>query len=739
MKTKNRQVVSGLVGAEWREFARWPLYAILAFALLLFALAYQMPHSNDLAVDIGAQGDEAFLTNFYSPENNPDKAHPYNYRWSRDISFFTVPGVGRNVALDLSMSMAGRPSDAPPAVITVTVNGRQLGALRPTGYPPNTARLQIPASFNNKDNLTVGLQSNAFSPKGDNRSLGVVIDTIKVESAGEGLVRPPTYIIAWLLLSLLLAFLSLSHIRLSPRSTYLATLLLALLAALSLALGRYTLTLFVTQLGVVMICVYLLALVMQPFATWTLRKLKAWGPESAPDMRWLMLIYLLAFAIKAAGMMHPQFIPLDQIFRVHEVQQLVNDPLTFWDKYQHVTTADERGTAHGELQHSMLGQWNLVVPFPYSPIGYFVLAPFAWIWPNGNEDKLVTASNTMLAALSGTVIFALYAIAKRGLNSGRAGVIAGAIASFAPITYLHFSDGAYPYIWAGWITVVYLMFAICLAKQAAKPGPFIWLTTLSALTLLSHTAIVFFAVVFVVAAMVVYWLMCKKGLWPVRGRAGGKMTPAFSLGPLLLSFLAGGVLALVYYGGYIWPMLTVALPALTRKADTTGVGLDPSRLGRPLLSGFWPQIELHFATWPAILALVGLALVTMAIIRSKREMQAVEAEVVSTPAAQDEEGADYPAMLVTLVFIWAWTITFLIFSLIDLRVNLLQRHMLFALPLLALLAGYALSRLDRQGAGRFKHAYAPVVTLLLIGYLFLVGWQMWTGRVLHYLLPPGSG
>ncbi|MBF6612996.1 MAG: hypothetical protein IVW55_07685 [Chloroflexi bacterium] len=731
---------SAEVGAEWREFARWPLYAILAFALLLFALAYQTPNGNDLVVDIGAQGDEAFLTNFYSPENNPDKAHPYNYRWSRDLSFYTVPGVGRNVALDLSISMAGRPGDAPPAVITVTVNGRQLGVLRPTGYPPNPSHLQIPAAFNNKDNLVVGLQSNPFSPRGDNRSLGVVVDSINIGSTGSGpgFVRPPTYIIAWLLLSLLLAFLSLSHIRLSRRSTYATTLLLALLSAISLALGRYTLTLFVVQLGVVMICVYLLALVMQPFATWTLRKLKAWGPESTPDMRWLMLIYLLAFAIKAAGMMHPQFIPLDQIFRVHEVQQLVNSPLTFWDKYQHVTTADERGTAHGELQHSMLGQWNLVVPFPYSPVGYFILAPFAWIWPNGNEDKLVTASNTMLAALSSTVVFALYVIAKRGLNSGRAGVIAGAIASFAPITYLHFSDGAYPYIWAGWITVVYLMFAICLAKQAAKPGPFIWLTMLSALTLLSHTAIVFFAVIFVAAAMAVYWLMGKRGLWIMRVGSGGKITPAFSLRPLLLSFLAGGVLSLVYYGGYIWPILTVSLPALVKKADTTGVGLDPSRLGRPLLSGFWPQIELHFTTWPAILALVGLALFTMTIVRSEREIQAAGAAWRNS-SAQNEAGADRPAMLVTLVFVWAWAITFLIFSLIDLRVNLLQRHMLFALPLLALLAGYTLARLDRQRAKRFKYAYAPVLALLLIAYLFLVGWQMWAGRVLHYLLPPGSG
>src|SRR5512133_1382627 len=206
-------------------------------------------------------------------------------------------------------------------------------------------------------------------------------------------------------------------------------------------------------------------------------------------------------------MMHPKFVDLDHVFRVHQVQELVNNPGEFWDKYQHVTTADETGTIHSEQQHSMLGQWNLIVPFPYSPIGYFVLAPLGCIWPSGHEYELVTASDTFLAALSGTIVFALFAIAARGLGSGRAGIIAGAIVSFAPITYLHFSDGAYPYIWAGWISVVYVMAAICLADRAGKPGPFALLSVLSALTILSHTAIAFFAVAFVAAVVAIVWTM----------------------------------------------------------------------------------------------------------------------------------------------------------------------------------------------------------------------------------------
>jgi hypothetical protein len=124
-------------------------------------------------------------------------------------------------------------------------------------------------------------------------------------------------------------------------------------------------------------------------------------------------------------------------------------------------------------------------------------------------------------------------------------------------------------------------------------------------------------------------------------------------------------------------------------------------------------------------------------------------------ASTDGKQADQPATIlrpssfvfrpqstdraVTLVFLIAWTLTFLAFSVIDLRVNLLQRHMLFGLPLIALLGGYALARMDLR-TGRFALMRpAPVMAGLLVAYLFLNGLSVWGDRVLHYILPPGSG
>ncbi len=665
----------------------------------------------------------AFLTDFYTPERSSDPAHSFDYRWTRDISTFILPGVGRNVPLELTFYLTGRPQGSPPPDFTVIADGTTVATLEPSGYPPQPYRVTVPASANRDDDLTLLLTSKAFSPPGERRLLGVLVDRIEVRQAGGGLVLPPLYPLGWLTLGLLLAYMSLRHMAIGRQISALIVMALGALAALVLATDRYDLTLFIADIGLVMVCVYLLALFVPPVVAWVMKKLRV--GITASDLRWLMLVYLLAFGVKAGGMMHPRFVYLDHLFRVHQVQELVDEPGLFWDKYQHVTTASDNVTVHTQEQNSMLGQWNIIVPFPYSPVGYFVLAPLGLIWPYGHESDLVNASDTFLAALSGTIVFALYAIAVRGLGSRRAGVLAGAIVSFAPITYLHFSDGAYPYIWAGWISVVYITAAICLADRAGKPGPFVLLSVLSALTILSHTAIAFFAVAFVAAIVVTVWVMRWRGRLPAPSQ--------LRFMPLLWSFLVGGVLSLVYYGGYVVPVLTISLPALFQRSSSTGVGLDQQYLGARLLSGFFPQIEAHFAVWPALLALAGLLVAgssLWAITRGQASDQNNPQSAIRNPQSVKS---------VTFVFIIAWTATFLAFSAIDLRVNLLQRHMLFGLPLIALLGGYALSKLDWR-FGRFPFLRpVPVLAALLVVYLFLNGLSIWSDRVLHYILQPGSG
>jgi hypothetical protein len=269
--------------------------------------------------------------------------------------------------------------------------------------------------------------------------------------------------------------------------------------------------------------------------------------------------------------------------------------------------------------------------------------------------------------------------------------------------------------------VVYLVAAALLAPVASRPAPFIALTILSALTFLSHTAIAFFAVAFVAAAIAIVWLAR-------RTRAGASAMAGVRFRPLLWSFLGGAVLSLVYYGGYIVPILTVSIPALLQRGlGGGGVGLDERYLGWKLLYGFGPQVQAHFTTWPVLLAAAGLITAAFALWRTRRR-----------PAPTPAPTAD-PYRAVTFVFLGAWTATFLTFSALDFRFNLLQRHMLFGLPLVALLSGYALALLWRRGPALPRLRPSVLMAGALLAYMLFVGLNLWADRALRYVLPPGSG
>jgi len=78
-------------------------------------------------------------------------------------------------------------------------------------------------------------------------------------------------------------------------------------------------------------------------------------------------------------------------------------------------------------------------------------------------------------------------------------------------------------------------------------------------------------------------------------------------------------------------------------------------------------------------------------------------------------------------------LTFALFSVVDTWINLLQKHMIYAMPTLAVLNGLALAALWRRG----RAGQALCVALWLI--LAVSSLVLWANRVVNYALPPGSG
>ncbi|HUS15042.1 MAG TPA: hypothetical protein VM536_08510, partial [Chloroflexia bacterium] len=189
------------------------------------------------------------------------------------------------------------------------------------------------------------------------------------------------------------------------------------------------------------------------------------------------------------------------------------------------------------------------------------------------------------------------------------------------------------------------------------------------------------------------------------------------LGPAAaLAGVALGFAFVAYYQVTVPRVFGEVLPRILEKLQTSGgVGQNPAVLGAPLLGGFWPQLAAHFQIWPV--ALGGAALLSGA--RWARRSAA--------PTLRPSAGRG----------LWLWlgatTLVFALFSVVDLWINLLQKHMIYFMPFLALLSGLALASLWRRG-----HA-AQLLCLLLWVALALVSVVAWQQRVVNYVLPPGTG
>ena len=441
----------------------------------------------------------------------------------------------------------------------------------------------------------------------------------------------------------------------------------------------------------------------------------------------------------ATGLLDPLFVTLDHYARLHRLMELGADPLYF---LSHFLSSDQGQTYAGQL--------GLSAVVPYSPLFYLAFDPLNWLIPD--PDMRLGGINLVCSALEAANVFALFYTLKRGWGDGLAGLWAAAVFIAFPLSNLLFSDGGYPSIFATWL--LGLLFA-ALAAVYGNGGPGIggqgsvlsrgsgvvgrgsWvvganaasststpsliqhselsiqnssvLAVLTALALLAHTA---------QALLLGTTLLLFLGLLAGRDRArfGGAL--AWIGGGCLLAF-AG------FYGFTAAAVVRDLVPQIIAKLQAGGgIGKSPAKLGAPLLTGFWPQIAAHFAGWPVPLALAGLAVGRQSSVISRQssvlnsELRDQNSAVVSSP-----------------LHLWliASLLTFALFSVIDFSINLLQKHMIYAMPALAVLNGLALAALWRRG--RVGQALCLILWLVLA----LSSVVLWVNRVVNYALPPGSG
>lgn len=714
-------------------------YAALALVLLGLVLVYQLPFKQ--RVDINKTSDKAYLVDFYAVENNQD----FVYRWTQPSNNVRLPGMGQPAQVTVNLELSPRPPDAAPTGIELRLNNNLFKTIeldqtarklyKQTYYPPNRPVFSL-----SQGDLDLWMKMDPYLVKSDRRPFGVVVSQIEI--AGTGLFdtgRPtiPPWGTVFLLLSSV-ALLGVAARRAGWRDRVSSLLMLNVGALLLLGIGlnRPMVGLMAAELLAAVVMAYFFMASGLLFTAWWLGRRGIL--LSIQQARWLGIIFVLVFTVKAAGINHPSFQTLDHGFRIHEVYALLNQPELIVNRYYNINSGAAVGSESGnaEGRSVALGQWEMAVAIPYSPLFYIMDFPLGLLFKH-DEKGFLFWTNIYALWYEVTTCFLLYIIARQlfGRFGNLTGLMAGLLAGFFPLSFLMPSDGGYPTMLAQWLTLLFLAILsgwfYARRFERLKVG---WASMAGAgvvlgLAMLTHTATLLLTSCLLVGLVL---------LLLVAGDAYKYLAK-----PAAITLGIGWAFALgIYYGFYVIPVVTQTLPGLASKV---GQGENVGSRSATL-TGFWPELVAHFHLLP-FLVTVGLLAYLAYLYRKPGQKDRNESNDGFGEMVTGE--IQRPAVLLLL----AWLGTFLLFSLAASRINLLHKHMLFALPLFALGCGLALAfLLEANRRWRERPAlptadgwrrYSGWSVMLLIAavaiYFISAGSYTWFQRVINYILPAGTG
>lgn len=622
-------LVDGRVVSRWRQLAMqtWrgrlaDLWLVLGLGLLLLVgsvwsyrqpLRYQLPIEQRHGLSVRGLGE------------SEQSARGW-LRWTAPSAVVQLPGVGR-ASLQLDLEFHNPVMDA-PRTLTIS-HGEQALAQLPLRPDWQRVSLTIPAQAlsESSGDLLLVLKTEPPFAAGD-RELGVALRTLQVRQLSPAL--PPGGVQWSLALSVLVLTASLRELGVRPWWAGLLVGSLLLVTLLLLAWSRIAVLIALPTLQ----NVQLLALLAAPVLWWWVRA------QPAPVRRWATAVAVAAlsvFVVRLAGLQHPQFVPIDHVLRVHQIQAIARG-----------------GRAQVQAELSRQYEWGQDIAVPYSLLSYDLFVPLVE-WLDRNQLLFVVEATTV--ALDASMLLLLWSIARRSGLSGRASWWTAGLCAVLPVGYLYHHDGSYPTIIGLWITVI----ALWLLTQFAE-RPRWWLLALSAaaiaLSILMYVTHLAFVPALLGLAVLSAWLL---GKGEVRRRGSGIA---------LATALGFGLALLGYYGAAIPELVTRTIPRYIELLGQQGsVGRDASLLPGPLLGSTWQQLWGHYRLIGAGLALVGCGLALL-----RRELW-------------------------TTHLVVAYGIFLLLTATADLRFGLWNKHMYFALPGVCLAAGPLLGALARRGWG----------------------------------------
>ncbi len=625
----------------WKAGSRcfWPnalsRYRVLPLVLLVTAIfvvcAYQFDRI--YTVDAGRYADRPFLRGFHDREG-VDGLEPF--RWTGARSEVIFPGVGARDRWLLVRLGGHEYAGLADRTVRIAVNGTVMSEVVVSkGW--QAYRFWIPASEQHLGSVRVTLETTPFVPAEvaggeDDRLVGVKVSRVELVPMSNGFSAgwPALVPLLWCLLLVAGIYAGLSTWVVSWRGAAVVALLVAAAVACALSVYRLQVAAYLPRLVAGM----LLGLALAAASGRLARLLYRWSGVAASDrdVRWLQAIFLVGFWLKAWGLLYPNSVAIDLKWHLWQAQRIVDGELA---------TIYKPGALAFWIAPDQWGG-SLEAAVPYSPFYHITAAAFFFLpWP-----PYVTA-NLLSVFLDTSRGFLLYGLARKLGMGNRAGIFAALLYGLFPTTFLLHSWGNVPTTTGLWWAIAATWYLVAGWEKMKR-----W-TVWSGLVVLLLGTMLYYSVI--AAFIVVFFVLLLLGLSWSRSL---EVRPLGRVGLALV--VAVGLAMAIYYWQYVPPLL------LLLRSGRLGAGLGSTAQSVPVTVFLWRTLvriaSLRYGLlWPAVLAFVGLW-----------------------------AGRGCLRNPLTRWLTWSWFLTGLLFLAVDYRIQLVDKHIFFLMPLLALWGGVAL-------------------------------------------------
>ncbi len=679
----------GTIGATGLRVAAW-LLASAAVGFLLLTAAFQARPTYVLGVG-DTPHDTGLVHDFNQAEQQRAQDGGRRFRWTRGTSEIDFPGIGRGTT-DIDLLLFG--STNPNPDVTILANDVPIATLH-LAPEFRAYHVEAPATVMAHGSLELTFAATPFQPRGDRRTLGIVVQEVHLHAPGHGLVLPPARIALSLWVGILCVALALRIAGLGGAAAFAGASIVAASMAAFLVWNRLFLTADaggVVRAGALMVVVAAAIRLLAPPLS---RRLGL--PTTARDVRWLAVIAAFVLALRFAGVLHPAIIIGDLTFHVHRFEDIA---------VRHMLILPVESKEFG-------GRTIL-----YAPTPYLAMLPLSWMIHDRAMMLFLFALG--IDALRFCII---WYVARRVTGDLTTANLVVLVMGLVPVGWIVYSWGIFANIFAeGMLT---LLFALLILAYDHLAGPRRWwwcalFAAVISLTLLAHVGV--FVLTTLTVTLYLLGRIVQNLLRHERPWANG-VTPFIVAGltaaaiafALFYRFPARDLLAGRKAPAPVEQEATNTQIAPPRHTYITGGATPDYRNGLPavitphlsvaLAREVWEQSFAFYRVWPAVACLAGCVLLFL------RTERPAPYSVLSPQSS--------------LLTLSVWMLVATIMLVIGIVARLYVRYPLYALPAVSMGAGILLAALLRRG----RWGAVIVVVFLSISAVSLA--FFWYSRIVY--------